>query len=101
MVYVEFSAHISATFLPANTTRLRQSQRLFNSARSITALTHFGDLHFSEPSSPLSNTGLLKSSKYTRYKTTNNGYDVYMSRETALQAVSSNIRKKLRYEVVI
>src|SRR6218665_2830824 len=56
-VYVEFSAHISATFISANTTRRRQSQRLFNSARSNTALTHFGDLHFSEHNSPLSNTG--------------------------------------------
>src|SRR6218665_3929767 len=39
--YVEFGAHISATFISANTTRRRQSQRLFNSAQSNTALTHF------------------------------------------------------------
>src|SRR6218665_4201544 len=45
---VEFGAHISATFISANTTRRRQSQRLFNSAPSNTALTHFGGLHFSE-----------------------------------------------------
>jgi len=47
-VSVEFGAHISATFISANTTRRRQSQRLFNSAPSNTSLTHFGDLHFSE-----------------------------------------------------
>src|SRR6218665_276979 len=51
-VYVEFGAHISATFISANTTWRRQSQRLFNSAPSNTALTHFGDLHFSEHNSP-------------------------------------------------
>ena len=51
-VSVEFSAHISATFISANTTLRFQTQA-----------------------------GLLKSSKYTRYKTTDNGYDVFMSRE--------------------
>jgi len=51
-VYFEFGAHISATFISANPTRRRQSQRLFNSAPSNTALTHFGDLHFSEHNSP-------------------------------------------------
>src|SRR6218665_820159 len=55
LVYVEFGAHISATFISANTTRRRQSQRLFKSAPSNTALTHFSDLHFSEHNSPLPN----------------------------------------------
>src|SRR6218665_1162896 len=59
-VYVEFGAHISATFISANTTRRRQSQRLFNSAPSNTALAHFGDLHFSEHNSPLSKTGSIE-----------------------------------------
>src|SRR6218665_260555 len=60
MVSVKFSAHISATFISANTTRRRQSQRLFNSARSNTALIHFGDLHFSEHNSPLPNTAPIE-----------------------------------------
>jgi len=59
-VYVEFGAHISATFISANTTRRRQSQRLFKSAPSNTALTHFGDLHFSEHNSPLPNTAPME-----------------------------------------
>ena len=59
-VYVEFGAHISATFISANTTRRRQSQRLFKSAPSNTALTHFGDLHFSEHNSPLPNTAPIE-----------------------------------------
>src|SRR6218665_615106 len=48
MVSVEFGAHISATLISAHTTGRRQSQRLFKSAPSNTALTHFGDLHVSE-----------------------------------------------------
>src|SRR6218665_209136 len=60
MVYVEFGADISATFTSAKTTRRRQSQRLFKSAPSNTALTHFGDLHFSEHNSPLPNTAPIE-----------------------------------------
>src|SRR6218665_2391617 len=70
MVYVEFGAHISATFISANTTRRRQSQRLFKLAPSNTALTHFGDLHFSEHNSALPITapiqiGAIEYSAYT------------------------------------
>src|SRR6218665_967014 len=59
-VYVEFGAHNSATFISANTTRRRQSQRLFKSAPSNTAITHVGDLHFSEHNSPLPNTAPIE-----------------------------------------
>src|SRR6218665_1271924 len=55
----------------AYSTRRDQIQRLHISATFISENT---TLRFQTP-------GLLKSSKYTRYKTTNNGYDVYMSRE--------------------
>src|SRR6218665_1638575 len=69
MVYVEFSAHISATFISANTTRRRQSQRLFNSARSNTALTHFRDLHLSKHNSapPITAPIQLSAIKYSAY----------------------------------